>query len=353
MKNFFRNVLTITVPAVIVFLLLLELFFKFIVPSAYPPMAYFDEVELIYHHFPNQRGLMTFGSFAQQKAKYRINNHGWNSPIDYDERKQKTRIAVIGDSYIEAFQVDTEKSYPSLLREKVKNDFDVYSFGKSGAPFSEYLHFSRYVNQRYRPDILIFNIVHNDFNESIASFNPQDSEIMTLKLNAGSISERIPAPNYSFQQYNWKKRLIMKSALIRYLFFNLKMKGALVSLKNRVKTLLPQRNIQAGIIYNANVEVNKVLAQKHQIEMAVDYIIGKIKEENSDKKVIFVMDAPRSDIYKNAIESSNLLFLHHMMEKYCAKYDIDLLDLTLPMKEDYRTNQTRFESENEDRKSVV
>jgi hypothetical protein len=38
-------------------------------------------------------------------------------PIDYLSLKREDvkRIAVIGDSYIEAFQVDIDKSYPYVL----------------------------------------------------------------------------------------------------------------------------------------------------------------------------------------------------------------------------------------------
>ena len=105
---------------------------------------------------------------------------GWNYPIDYYPINDKKLIAVIGDSYIEAFQVDVDKNYPFLLREKLKNDYEVYAFGKSGAPLSQYLHISRYVNRHFDPDILIFNLVHNDFDESIQELYPGNTYFLKV-----------------------------------------------------------------------------------------------------------------------------------------------------------------------------
>ena len=344
MKNFLKNIFLITIPTIVVFLLISELFFRTIIPAANNPFGYFDEDNLIYKLCPNKDGLYTMGKFAQQKAKWRINNDGWNSPIDYKREKNRKRIAIIGDSYIEAFQVDSDKSYPSLLRKKLGDKFDVYSFGKSGAPLSQYLNISRYVNNYFKPDILIFNIVHNDFDESITCLNPNDIEILTLNMSDSLISEKAPRPNYSFQQYNWKKRTLMKSALIRYLFMNLGAKSTILSTIENIKKPFIKNTEDTKKIFNANVEVNNLLLNIELIEKATGYIFKKIKKENTNKRIIFVMDAPRFNIYKNTLDNSNVLFLHRMMDSLCKKYNFEFLDLTQPMVKDYNLNHIKFES---------
>lgn len=344
MKNFLKNTVFITVPTILVLFLILEVFFRLVIPAANRPGGYFDEDNLIYKLPPNKSGTYTMGKLAQQKARWRINNHGWNSPIDYTRTKNKKRIAVIGDSYIEAFQVDVDKSYPSLLREKLGDEFDVYSFGKSGAPLSQYLNISRYVNKCFSPDILIFNIVHNDFDESIASLNPNDMEILTLDLSDSLISEKIPRPNYSFQQYDWRKRLIMKSALVRFLLMNLAAKRTVLGIIDNIRKLGSKDAKETKTVFNANVEVNVLLSNVEQIEKATEYVLQRIQVENVDKRIIFVMDAPRFNVYKNILDKSNVLFLHQIMERLCAKYNFEFLDLTMPMKKDYDVNNVRFES---------
>ena len=132
-------------PTLIILVLVLELFFRFVIPSNNPPQTIFSKEDLLYKYKPNQLGLFSIGKFAQIRSNYRINNDGWNSLIDYRKKKNnsKKRIAVIGDSYIEAFQVDYDKSYPSLLSNVLKNEYEIYSFGISGAPLSQYLHMNR------------------------------------------------------------------------------------------------------------------------------------------------------------------------------------------------------------------
>jgi len=253
--------------------IILEIFFRFVIPACNPPQALFDEKTLIYRHKANQKGLFTIGKFAQQTAKYRINNYGWNSPIDYSEKKTKPRIAIIGDSFIEAFQVEPEKAYPSILRKKIGSKYDVYSFGKSGAPLSQYLHISRYVKNTFDPDILVFNVVHNDFDESIHILN-SDSYWLTLDFVGDNIIEKTPEPDFSFSQYNWKKRILKKSAILRYLLFNLKINKTIACLQSH-------KNNE----YSANIEVNKIKKNLNLIKISTDYLLKKIKNESQIEKI--------------------------------------------------------------------
>ena len=305
LKNFFR----ITLPTLLFIVLLLELFFRFIIPAADPPIDFFDEQELIYRFDTDSKreGLFTIGKAAQQQGRWRINNYGWNSPIDYTAKGEKSRIAIIGDSYIEAFQVDVDKSYPSLLRNEINTDYDVYSIGKSGAPLSEYLNYSRYIKKYFDPDIFIFNVVHNDYDESILKLNPNTKHMLTLNIKDNVITENAPEPNKSFKQYNWKKRMIYKSALVRYLYINL-------HIDKTIRNFQVKDNIQRR--YNGNIDVGKAEDNKGLIIQSVDYILGKLKQENPGKRIMFVVDAPRSDIYKGELASSSILFLNKILEKY-------------------------------------
>ena len=327
-KKVFRNILIVTIPALLGLFLVLELFFRFIIPASDPPQAFFDEKELMYRFDTSEEdGLCTFGKFAQQKAHWRINNFGWNSPIDYVSKNKRKRIAIIGDSYIEAFQVGCDKSYPSLLRNKIGNVFDVYSFGKSGAPLSQYLHISRYVNKYFNPDVFIFNVVQNDFAESILGLRSSRTYFLTLNVNNNSIEENKPVPNYSFSQYHFKKRLLKKSALFRYICFNLKIKQTIQSMNMKYKK---KRNR-----FNANIDVYIVKKNRKKVLLATRYILNRIKVENPNKRIIFLIDAPRQDIYNNNIDSSSVIFLNKMLKKLCLEYNFKCLDLAEPMRRDY------------------
>jgi len=281
-------------------------------------------------------GQFTSGKFAQHRAKWKINNYGWNSPIDYYRKKEigKTRIAIIGDSFIEAFQVDVEKSYPSQLRAELGNDYEVYSFGISGAPLSQYLHISRYVNRTFNPEILIFNIVHNDFAESISQLNPEDVNWLSIDVKNGVPKESLPRPDYSFSQYNFKKRILKKSALFRYIYQNLK-------LYDYIKYVLQEKEEKK---YNANVDINKLKENKEIIVIGTKYILNQIRLENPEQRVIVIIDASRRDIYANKSDVY-IAFWHRILGKYCLENKFEVIDLTQSMKKDYESNHIKFNSE--------
>ena len=335
--KFLRNFLFITLPSILVVFVLLELFFRFVIPAAEIPEAFFDEEEMIYRFDTRgrQTGMYTIGKAAQQRGRWRINNFGWNSDIDYSEDPGNCLIAVFGDSFVEAFQVDVDESFPALMRKAI-DTCQVYAVAKSGAPLSEYLHYSRYANRHFDPDILIFTVVHNDFHESILNLNPGDRHILTVTVRNSAVTENDPRPNYSFSQYNWKKRWVKKSALFRYLHLNLHITATI-------------RNFGKGgdgqDEFNANVKVPVVSRNKEMIRIAVDYILGRIASENPGKRVIFVMDGPRNDIYTQNLDSSNVVFLNEMIGGYCSKYGFEYIDLTVPMKEDFERNNTYFNTE--------
>lgn len=331
-----KNVFYISLPTLIILLIILELFFRFIIPASNPPRGYFNENEKMYS-FSNSKktGLYTVGKFAEIQANWSINNMNWNYPIDYSPTQSKKLISVIGDSYVEAFQVDVDKSYPFLLRKKLNRECEVYAFGKSGAPLSQYLFISRYVNTHFNPAILVFNIVHNDFDESIVQLEPSRNYFLKLSFNPDedSFTEIDPVPNFSFPQYNVLKRTIYKSALFRYLKINLKIEEVLRSYKYK------------DYKFEENIDSKKIKEKQNLIFKSTEYLIRTIVKENLNKRVIFVFDAPRFAIYNNELENSSVTWMHDMMREICGKYNTEFIDLTLPMFEDYMKNKKKFNSE--------
>lgn len=332
-----KNIVLVTFPTVVVLLVVLEAFFRVVIPASDPPRGYFDENHKLYCLADNQRqGVYTIGRFADIRAKWRINDAHWNYPIDYDTRNvEKPLIAVIGDSFVEALQVDVDKNYPFLLRNRLNGDYEVFAFGVSGAPLSQYLHVSRYVNERFDPDILVFNVVHNDFAHSISSLSPRYHYFLQVSIDDdGNVVETTPRPNYSFAQYKSWKRFCYRSALFRYLYFNLKVKEI-------------GRNLRGDEDrrYEANIDTENTNRHREQIEKATRYVVNAIRRENEDKRVVFVINAPRNIVYEGAGGESEVMWIHDMLDTLCSRNEIELLDLTPFMVADYRVNGKRFDSE--------
>ena len=330
-----KNVLLLTLPSLLVLILVLEFIFSTIIPASDPPLGYFDEDVSMFRFdtAAKEKGLATIGSLGQQKGKWRVNNYGWLSPVDYFEQKEKPRIAVIGDSYIEALSVNIDESYMAILRAEIGNDFELYSFGVSGAPLSQYLHMSRYAAKLFDPDILLFNVVHNDFAESLYAKNPRGVHWLRLLIEDGGVKEVAPSPNKTFSQYDPIKKLFRNSALVRYFVLNLRVKESLQSLFARERT------------YSANIDIRDLEDNAKHIELAMDFIFERIKLENVNRRIIFVMDADRESVYQNVPPEKGIAFLHTLMEKLCLKFGFEFLDLSVPMKEEYQRTKKKYNSE--------
>lgn len=330
LKNI-KYVLLITLPTLIALSFLLELFFRFVIPASNPPRGYFDEETLIYRFMlgPSD-GLFTIGALAQQRGRWHINNHGWNNPVDYYPEKSRPRVAVIGDSYIEAFQVDSDKSYPALINSATE-EYDVYSFGISGAPLSQYLHMTRYVNRAFDPDVLVINLILNDFAESI--YDGTAPHWLKLKVSGDSVMEVQPRKNPAFIQYSKTKQILRHSALVRYLFFNLQMPGLMMRLSARNDSIAE------------NTDISLVQSRRNEIGTATRYVINQIKAESPGRRIIYVIDAPKQSIYAGKIPSEQVRYIYSAVESGATESGSEFLNLWPAMQEEFQTNGKKFNSE--------
>lgn len=336
LKKIGKNLLFVTLPAMIVIFLVLEIISRLFFPGKDAPKMIYDENSHLvkYSREYGKTGIWSAGKFAQQRARWRINNDGWKSSRDFDSLRHDRieRIAIIGDSYIEAWQVDNDKAYPELLNDSLGSTYEVYRFGVSGQPLSQYLHIARYVDSVYRPDTYIFNLVHNDFHESINGLS-HIPFYMTVRINEDStISEIRPV-----KPENPKGRmpggfLFRNSSLCRWVYYNLNM------LENFKSKRVDGKEIEMG------VGGNEIMRRKDSLRMVTQYLLKKIKEELRDKQVIFVMDAPRWNIYSGDLATARLSWLNNMVGEVCKELELPFIDLTPYMEEDYKKNGKKFET---------
>lgn len=329
-----KNILLITLPTIIIMLLVLEFTFRTISLNNIPA-GYFDETDKMFL-FYHKGSSVSRGRVGDIDVQWRINNMGWNYPIDYHHKDGQKLIAVIGDSFIEALLISVEKNYPFLLNQQMRPDYKVYSFGKSGAPMSQYLHISRYVNKYFSPEILIINVVHNDFDESIYELYPDKHHFLQISFDKEGNLFEVPPESYlrsSFEKYRWWRGVLYKSALYRFL------NRSIIAAGNRAFLRFYPTD------FEANIRVENIYDYAQEIYKATDYIIRTIKKENTDKRIIFVLDASRNAIYKGTLDESRVKPLHHLMKELCRKYEVELIDLTYYMQQDYEKNRIKFNSD--------
>lgn len=317
--NFKKNLLAFCFGLTLI-LLLLELVFTFIFPASNTPELVYDDTNHLLKFKPGNQGVSTIGAWAEQPYHWQINQAGWNSTVEYDTTDRRPLIAIIGDSYIQAVGADIEKSYPSLLRNQIGAKYRMYQFGVSGSPMSQYLNVSRYVQKTYHPQIMIFNIVHNDFLETLKPFTSLGKGFMCL--DSTTFKEEYLSPKH----FSTPIELSRKSHLIRYLMRNLSL-----------GTLL-------GIEYNVVKKTSFDQPLKNKISQAVDTVLTRIQRENTITKLVFVMDTPRPEIETNEFENSPFWWTHELMKVKTESKKMLLLDLTDAFKADFKKNKVSFQT---------
>jgi lysophospholipase L1-like esterase len=322
LRKFIKNFLLITIPVFSICFLIAELVvFRFFIPACNPPHYYFDPQFHLLHFVPNTAGLYTDGRFAEVRGHWRSNNYGWNSEIDYVPgigRKQPL-VAIIGDSYVEGLQVDVNQRFPAVLRRLLGKEPLVYSFGISGAPLSQYLQMTRYVDLLFQPQTLVILVVHNDFDESLANLRSKPLFMQLIPKN-GTFAEVPATPLKSSPLLN----LSRQSAIFRYVELNCSVSAKIRDLV--LKMTQPERHP----LYNANIDVSAVDRERNLIRRSTDFLVAKIRAENPKKRIIIMMDAPRFDIYSHNLAHSNVKWLHELMRDACRRYGVEFLDLTGP-----------------------
>ncbi|MDO8281262.1 MAG: SGNH/GDSL hydrolase family protein [Thermodesulfovibrionia bacterium] len=333
-KNLFINIILILASLILLLVFLEFIVFRFILfPSEFPKL---DFVNGVIKYTPNQTGV--FRVKNEVAAKYRVNANGWNSGHDnYTLKKNsdKYRIAVIGDSYVEAHVLDFDVSLSEKLESKLGNNkFEVYRFGISGAPMSQYLHMLRNEVMKYEPDLVIVILVHNDFDESYEFLQGSyASNFMKLKIENGDVIEEEPKqfvrPWYSS---------LRESAIWRYLVFRQKIPI------DYIKDIL----LGNKIYYQGNISITAINAKKTSNEIVTNYVFSEMKElcDNNNAELLIVMGGVTEVVYGmvDKVESvkAGALSLNLIAKEAARQNGIDFLDLEPVFEDYYKQKQKRL-----------
>ncbi len=334
-KSFSINLLLIVISLFLLLLFLEVIVFRFILIA--PDLPKVNFVNGVVKYKPHQEGIYRIKN--EVRATYKINAEGWNSihaQYNINKTPGKYRIAIIGDSYVEALEVDFDKSLAEALENELgKEYFEVYRFGISGAPMSQYLHVLKKEVSKYSPDLIVIVIHHNDFNESYEFLSgTYASNFMKLKITDGGVYEEEPT-QFIVPWYT----SLRDSATWRYLAFRQKIPY------NYLKDLLLGNKAN---YYQANILVNSLESYKIKNETATNYIFRKMKEHCDERKAVLliVMQAVPEVVYgksdKDESYKKGALNLNVIAQNAARQNGIDFIDLEPIFENDYKQNQKRF-----------
>lgn len=338
----FRDVtfnLSLSLASVLVLLALCELVvFRYVwLASDVPGLDYVDDVV---RFASGQTGIWRLRN--EIAAPYKINKQGWNSGLgDYthDRRAGITRIAVVGDSFVEALQVASTES----LAEKLGRDLtgsgqrtEVYRFGISGAPLSQYVHMVERAVVQYRPAWIVVVVVHNDFDESFRFVQGRyTSAFMKFRVEDGKVTgEVLPTP--------WRPRpteIARRTATARFFLYRWQVRPQVL-----VDLLLPSQAGAADTPWAGNVEIERVLALRSEVAAVADHGTARLAElaDGIGARLLLVMDGDRQAIYRGDAMSPALR-LNQILADAAARYGVGFLNMHHVFADHWAAHHRRFE----------
>lgn len=279
-------------------------------------------------------------------SRVTINANGWNSSKQRYELARppgRLRIAVIGDSYVHASYVDTNEAFPEIIEQRLKQrgiDVEVLRFGMDGAPLSQYLHVLRNEVVAYKPDIVLVQLIHNDFDESYRFLKTRyASSFLKVDVDGqGRASQFLPA-DFAPSSAD----LLRSSATFRYLYYETNLYLTAKSLVSRYfwggdESYEPQFIVSAVDTRN--------LADASRMARVTHHIIEEMKSiaDLHGLKLAFAIDAVRETIYgRDDSRTAKVQSLNALASKAAATAHAPFFDLTDTFALDYARNQMRFE----------
>ncbi len=114
-----------------------------------------------------RRANLDFTYFNEGFAMGRFNEYEYLGPgYPIEKEKGHLRIAVLGDSYVESFQVFRRNQFHTViedeLSEAIGRTVEVLNFGRSGFDFADMYAYQRRFVDRFAPDIIIYMISDGD-----------------------------------------------------------------------------------------------------------------------------------------------------------------------------------------------
>lgn len=264
------------------------------------------------------------------------NREGFVSPVDYSEHGPRPLVAVVGDSYIEAFMVPAGETIQGRLAADLGQNGRVYAFAMSGAPLSQYVAWAGAARERYRPDFLIVSVVGNDFDESHASHRLRDGFWHYYPSASGRLELRLTPYDPGFV-----RRFLLKSALARYLVFHLDARSTIERLKRIfVSADDPPR---ASFVGNTASDADQT-RQQDSFDVVDSFVADlAIAAGLPPERILITVDGFRAaDVPMDVLRGSYFGLMRQYLLRKAATAGYETLDLEPIFSADFGRNRRSF-----------
>jgi len=308
-----------------------------LLPVSYPPYILPVSSENPVAHFqPNVDYLFSAGWNFSIRAKKRSNNFGYDNVSDYRPDEATPLLMVIGDSFVEAREVDAGKSAAELLNSRVDGKGRVYSIGLSGAALSQYLVFADFARTTFHPNAMAFVVIGNDFDESLLKYR-SDPRLHYFEENGSEFVLR--RVDYEMSA---ARAILRKSAFVRYVMLNLLAGHVLDDIR---LSLRRSEDSPAHAGEAPATPEQRILDSKR----AVDYFLDQvpIKSGLDRESVVFVLDAMRPAMYSPETllkaDDSYVSRMRRYFKEQAGSRGYEVLDMQPAFIRKHRLDSSRFE----------
>ena len=107
------------------------------------------------------------------KFKYSVNSEGFRNAADFallSPHTTKTRIMLLGDSFVFGLYVEEEDTLSSILESKLGEDCDVFNLGISGWGIDQMLLAYQKYTDIIKPEIVILAYIDNDIRRAMEAY---------------------------------------------------------------------------------------------------------------------------------------------------------------------------------------
>lgn len=274
-----------------------------------------NEENPYFHFHPDRKIMISYGWNFQISNMKKVNNYGFMSDHDFDPYDERPLLGIIGDSYVEAMQVQNKETMHGLLAHEFEDKGRVYGVGLSGSPLSQYLAYSQFLADEFSPDGIVIVIVGNDFDESMIKYkNAPGFHYFQCEANDACSLKRI---DYSGKS-TWNK-MATQSGILRYI--NNTLGVPLGSVFNVL--MKPDPVVKEKYVGNVSASVDSERLQDSF--KAVNLFLSLLPEYSKLKpeKILFVLDGMRPNLYseEGLKEAKGSYF--DLMRKFFMKEALD------------------------------
>jgi len=276
-----------------------------------------------------------------------INRYGWRDKEWSLKKPHDTyRIAVLGDSYVEAFQVESESTFLALVESRMKANgnrrVEMMNFGRSGFTQTEELLLLKDDVRRFSPDLVIlFFFPGND----IAEVSPATAGGLQRPFYHESANGKLTLDTSFVEAFAFKARypltwLKQRSALInliyeRHKYWHLKRAAARYS---------GGQNRLSGTVSLCTSNPNETFLKNYRL---VKRLVRAIVEYCADNDIQFMLVTTSTRAYLPqfeeryyAIDSTfNPNFFEDDMDRYAESLGVEHVGMQRIFNEHYKTTE--------------